>query len=127
MLYVCVFMDFVCRAIKTYFSYLPYAHSMEKVLIACCVLNGVKIGLFHGEIQKCVDDVKILKPHMFVSVPRIYNRIYDGIMMRVKGMKGFKAKMINRALRIKLENIRKGKGFKHGIYDRLVFKKFKPM
>jgi long-chain acyl-CoA synthetase len=41
---------------------------------------GGSIGFFRGDIQKFLkDDIKLLKPTIFVSVPRLYNKFADGI------------------------------------------------
>ncbi len=34
--------------------------------------------------QELLDDVLTLKPHLFVSVPRLWNRIYDRVMATIR-------------------------------------------
>ena len=58
-------------------SYLPAAHSFEKCLFATCLISGCKIGFYSGDPTKLLDDLKVLKPTLFPSVPRLFNRIYD--------------------------------------------------
>jgi long-chain acyl-CoA synthetase len=60
-------------------SYLPLAHSFEKVLFTAALLVGVSIGYYSGDPLKLLDDLAELKPHFFPSVPRLFNRIYDKI------------------------------------------------
>lgn len=60
-------------------SYLPLAHSFEQVLFIAAIVYGAKIGYFGGDVLKLTDDCQVLKPTLFPSVPRIYNRIYDKI------------------------------------------------
>lgn len=60
-------------------SYLPLAHSFEQILLVGSLMFGSKIGYFGGDVLKLTDDCQVLKPTMFPSVPRIYNRIYDKI------------------------------------------------
>jgi long-chain acyl-CoA synthetase len=60
-------------------SYLPLAHSFEQVLFCMCIIHGLKIGYFSGDVLKLVDDCMVLQPTMFPSVPRLYNRIFDTI------------------------------------------------
>jgi long-chain acyl-CoA synthetase len=40
---------------------------------------GMKVGFFSGDILKLTEDMGILKPTFFPSVPRLYNRIYGKI------------------------------------------------
>lgn len=62
-----------------YISYLPLAHSFEKVLFTMSLVVGVKIGFYAGNVLKLTDDCQVLQPTMFPSVPRLYNKIYDKI------------------------------------------------
>ena len=55
-------------------SYLPLAHIYERLNQHRAMWTGTQIGYFHGDIQGLSDDMKILKPTIFPSVPRIYNR-----------------------------------------------------
>jgi len=38
---------------------------------------GTGVGFYHGDVLSIMDDIAELKPTLFVSVPRLYNRIYD--------------------------------------------------
>lgn len=42
-------------------------------------LNGARIGFFQGDVKKLVGDIQELKPTIFVSVPRLLNRVYDKV------------------------------------------------
>jgi long-chain acyl-CoA synthetase len=41
--------------------------------------HGAQIGFFQGDVKKLVGDIQELKPTIFVSVPRLLNRIYDKV------------------------------------------------
>ena len=43
--------------------------------------HGCKIGLYGGDPKKLIDDMKILQPTLFVTVPRLLNRIYDKVLV----------------------------------------------
>ena len=78
-------------------SYLPMAHMMERcvqvhdshmqgshyygiVLIqATMFMCGAQVGLYQGDVKTLVDDIQALKPTLFVSVPRLLNRVYDRV------------------------------------------------
>lgn len=62
-----------------YISYLPAAHSFELGLFGMALLVGMKVGFFSGDILKLTEDMRILKPTFFPSVPRLFNRIYGKI------------------------------------------------
>jgi long-chain acyl-CoA synthetase len=40
----------------TMISYLPLAHSFEKVLFTLCLVKGVRIGYYCGDVLKLTDD-----------------------------------------------------------------------
>lgn len=65
-------------------SYLPLAHSFEKVLFTTCCISGMAIGYYSGDPLQLLDDLKELKPTYFPSVPRLFNRIYDKIQSGLK-------------------------------------------
>lgn len=64
---------------NTHISYLPLAHSFEKCLWAVGLSNGARVGFYSGDPLKLIDDMQVLKPTIFISVPRLFNRIYDKI------------------------------------------------
>ena len=62
-----------------YISYLPAAHSFEQGVFALSLIYGMKCGFFGGNVAKITEDIAILKPTLFTSVPRLYNRIYSKV------------------------------------------------
>lgn len=64
---------------ESYISYLPYPHSFEQCLLYLSIQRGCKIGFYQGDPLKLTEDCAILKPSLFASVPRIFNKIYDKI------------------------------------------------
>lgn len=48
--------------------------------MALTAIYGMAVGFYSGDPQKMVsDDIPLLRPTVWVSVPRLYNRIYDKI------------------------------------------------
>lgn len=74
--------------------------------------------------MKLKDDLAILKPTVFVSVPRLYNKFYDAMRSKLSELTGCKGTLAKKALATKLENIEKGQ-YTHFLYDKLVFNKMK--
>lgn len=62
-------------------SYLPLAHMMERSVHVMVFMNGAKLGFFQGDVKKLVGDIQELKPTIFISVPRLLNRIYDKVTL----------------------------------------------
>ena len=68
---------------NVHISYLPLAHSFEKALFCVAISNGCSMGFYSGDPQKLLDDMQVLQPTVFISVPRLYSRIYDKITQGV--------------------------------------------
>jgi long-chain acyl-CoA synthetase len=77
-------MDVNCNETDSVISYLPLAHSFEKCVFCFTSANGCKYGFYSGDPLKLFDDLQVLKPTLFPSVPRLFNRIYDKIQAGVK-------------------------------------------
>jgi long-chain acyl-CoA synthetase len=64
---------------EVYLSYLPLAHIFERIVLALITNKSGRVGFYQGDTLKLMDDLAELKPTVFASVPRLYNRIYDKI------------------------------------------------
>jgi long-chain acyl-CoA synthetase len=71
------------------------------------------------------EDLAILRPTFLPSVPRLFNRFYDGMQAKVKELTGLKRVLADRAIASKLYYLENGGHTNHKVYDRLVFNKFK--
>ena len=40
---------------------------------------GGRIAFFGGDIKLLVKDIQVVRPTLFISVPRLLNRIYDKV------------------------------------------------
>ncbi len=81
------------------------------------------LGFHQGDALKIVDDLQSLRPTLFVSVPRLYNRIYDKITSGARDKGGLAAFLFQKALSAKLDGLRASGAVTHGFWDALVFKK----
>ena len=75
--------------------------------------------------MKLKDDLCELKPTIFVSVPRLYNRFYDGMMAKIKELKGMKSSLANKGLKSKLKRLQTTGDPTSPMYDKLIFNKFR--
>ncbi|EGR28828.1 hypothetical protein IMG5_168640 [Ichthyophthirius multifiliis] len=105
--------------------YLPLAHIMQRGLNIGSWYTGMKIAFFGGNIQKLKEDFQVIRPTVFVSVPRLFNRFYDLIQEQFKQQTGFANKLIENGINTKLENLKNTNSLKHYLYDTLVFNKIK--
>lgn len=44
---------------------------------------GGSIVYYSGDVQKIKDDLALVKPTVFVSVPRLFSRFYDAISKKL--------------------------------------------
>ncbi|XP_028108945.1 long chain acyl-CoA synthetase 6, peroxisomal-like isoform X1 [Camellia sinensis] len=107
-----------------YISYLPLAHIYERANQVTMAHFGVAVGFYQGDNLKLMDDMAALRPTLFCSVPRLYNRIYAGITNSVKTSGGLKERLFNVAYNAKKQSILSGKN-PSPMWDRLVFNKIK--
>jgi long-chain acyl-CoA synthetase len=60
-------------------SFLPWAHSFGLTCELHTLLSmGASIGI-NSAVDKLIDELSEVKPTILISVPRIFNRIYDGV------------------------------------------------
>lgn len=64
-------------------SYLPLAHMFERMVEVLVLMNGASTAFFRGDTLLLLEDIAAAKPTLFVSVPRLYNKIYDKILAGV--------------------------------------------
>ncbi|KAJ7954907.1 Long-Chain Acyl-CoA Synthetase [Quillaja saponaria] len=107
-----------------YISYLPLAHIYERANQIVVAYFGSAVGFYQGDNMKLMDDMATLRPTIFCSVPRLYNRIYAGITNAVKTSGGLREKLFNAAYNAKKQAILNGKN-PSPMWDRLVFNKIK--
>lgn len=106
-------------------SFLPLAHIMGRVIDACCMYGGAKIGYFRGDILLLLEDVAELRPTFFPAVPRLLNRIYAKLVASTIEAPGLVGALARRGVAAKMANLAAGKGVNHALWDRLLFNKVK--
>lgn len=83
-------------------SYLPLAHIFERIAQNGAFWVGGAIGFFRGDILTLVDDMKMLKPTAFISVPRLYNRFGSAIKANTVDAPGVKGALGRHVINSKL-------------------------
>jgi long-chain acyl-CoA synthetase len=64
--------------------------------------TGAAVGFYGGEVLKIMDDLALLKPTIFVSVPRLLNRVYEKVVLGVKEKPFWKRWLFSKGLNSKL-------------------------
>ncbi|KAG4972875.1 hypothetical protein JHK87_029696 [Glycine soja] len=110
-----------------YISYLPLAHSFDRVIEEIFIWHGASIGFCRGDVKLLIDDVGELKPTIFCAVPRELDRVYSGLTQKISSGGFLKKTLFNFAYSYKLNNMKKG--LRHGeaspLLDKIVFDKVK--
>jgi long-chain acyl-CoA synthetase len=104
-------------------SYLPLPHILEREFVYSMFASAARVVYFSGDVQKLKDDLAIVKPTVFVSVPRLYSRFYEVLKSKFNELQGWTKTALNYALNTKLENLEKTGTYKHRVYDRVFFQK----
>ena len=103
-------------------SYLPLAHIYQRCAEHGALSKGLGIGYFHGDVLGLVDDMKLLRPTAFNSVPRIYNHFGSAIRAATVDAPGMKGAIGRHVINSKLAAMKLPPGQatnKHFLYDRL--------
>ena len=84
--------------------------------------SGARIGYYSGDPLKLMEDLSVLRPTLFPSVPRLLNRVYDAVQTGIRGSK-IKSMMYNWAMSSKMKDIQKGIVRNDTMWDKIVFGK----
>merc|ERR1719361_166950 len=109
---------------KVHLSYLPLAHIMERAINLMALIRGSKIGFWRGDVDGLIDDMKVIKPPMFIGVPRIFQRIQDKVSKQIQDSSFIAQWLFRTAYRRKLDAML-NRQEPSKIWDRLIFNKIK--
>ena len=110
-------------------SFLPLNHIFERMVTYLYLFRGTSI-YYAESLETIGDNLKEVKPHMFTTVPRLLEKVYDRIMQKGAELKGIKKKLFFWAhgLAERFE-INTNQGFlynmKLGIANKLIFNKWR--
>jgi long-chain acyl-CoA synthetase len=86
------------------FSFLPLSHTLERIGMLAYLYNGCSIA-FAESMNTLLENLLEIRPHLMVSAPRIFEKIYAGVMNKVLSSPPLKKKVFFWALKV---------GKKHG-------------
>lgn len=110
-------------------SFLPLNHVYERMVCTLYLYKGISIYYAEG-LETIGDNLKEIQPQIFVSVPRLIERVYEKITATGEKLTGVKRKIFDWSLRIanKYEpNNKNGLWYniQHKIADKLVYSKWR--
>ncbi|KAJ2595380.1 medium-chain fatty acid-CoA ligase faa2 [Coemansia sp. RSA 1721] len=108
---------------STYLSYMSLVHIFDRFSIYQQMFDWVRVGFFSGDNTRILEDMQELRPTTVTLIPMILNRMYDNIASATLGAKGIKGWLSRKVFNSKLRRINNGKGFKHALWDRVLFSK----
>ncbi len=110
-------------------SFLPVSHIFERMMLYLYQYSGFSI-YFSESIDTIGSDLKVVKPYIITAVPRLLEKIHDGIIAKGNELGGIKKRLFNWALEIGYKYESDGKNGKK--YERnlararkLIFSKWK--
>lgn len=121
------------RAGQTALSFLPLSHSFERTVDYMYFHRGVTIA-YAESIQTVMANIRETQPHLFVSVPRIYEKLLAGIREKVAAAPALRRSLFQWAERVGRESLPhrlRGEkapglaGLRLALADRLVFRKIR--
>lgn len=74
---------------------------------------------------KLKDDLALVQPTIFLSVPRLFSRFYDVLQAKFKEVTGYTKTALDYAVRTKLNAVQTTGNYTHRVYDPIFFKKTK--
>ena len=101
---------------ERFFSYLPLAHIGERFFVEMGVLYSGGDVSFTESIEKFQENIRFVKPTIFLGVHRIWKKFQDGILGKLP------QKKLNLLLSIPIisglikKKVRKGLGFEHTVH-----------
>ncbi len=112
----------------TSLSFLPICHVFERVVNYALQFLGVSIYYSEG-FHKISENMNEVRPHIFATVPRILERVYDKIVAKGQALETFKKKIFFASLNHAEKYEFTGKNFFYktqlSLFDSLVFSQWR--
>ncbi|MFM7663189.1 MAG: AMP-dependent synthetase/ligase [Bacteroidota bacterium] len=109
-------------------SFLPLNHIYERMVTTIYLRKNISIYYAEG-IETIGDNLKEIQPQVFVSVPRLIERVYDKLLSAGDKLSGWKKKLFFASVDYALAFDPQHQSFigkiKRSIFDRLIYKKWR--
>jgi long-chain acyl-CoA synthetase len=81
-------------------SFLPWAHCFGQTCELHCMLSyGAAMGLAES-VSTLIDNLSEVRPTLLFAVPRVFNRIYDGVHKKMADASGLRPRLFARMLAV---------------------------
>ncbi|MHB8094293.1 MAG: AMP-dependent synthetase/ligase [Candidatus Aminicenantales bacterium] len=77
----------------TVLSFLPLSHVLERMVTFTYIYRGCSIG-YAESVETVAQNLLEIRPHIMVSVPRVFEKIYAKVMDNVLTSSGLKRKLV---------------------------------
>ncbi|KAI4301538.1 hypothetical protein L6164_034806 [Bauhinia variegata] len=110
-----------------YLSFLPLAHILDRAIEEYFFRKGASVGYYHGDLNALRDDLMELKPTLFAGVPRVFERVHEGIKKAVEELNPIRRTVFGWLYKYKLGWLNEGYKQKEAspLADLLAFRKVK--
>ncbi|XP_027934376.1 long chain acyl-CoA synthetase 1-like [Vigna unguiculata] len=110
-----------------YLSFLPLAHILDRTIEEYFFRKGASVGYYHGDLNALRDDLMELKPTLFAGVPRVFEKVYEGIKKAVEELNPIRRTVFGMLYNYKLGWMKKGYKQREAsrLADLLAFRKVK--
>ncbi len=110
-------------------SFLPLSHSFERMVDYCYFFRGVTIA-YAESVQSVAQNLLEVRPHVFVAVPRVYEKVMARVIENASASGGLKTKIFRWAVGVGRQSLPRrlsfqSAGVKTRIADKLVFSKIR--
>ena len=110
-------------------SFLPVCHVFERIILYLYQYCGVST-YFAESLELLTVNIKEVKPNIMTAVPRLYEKVYDGIIAKGESLKGIKKALFFWAVNLGLKFEPYGKNgllyqLKLSLARKLIFSKWK--
>jgi long-chain acyl-CoA synthetase len=115
-------------------SYLPLSHIAEQIMSIHCPITVGGAVYFAESIEKVPDNLKEVRPTLFLGVPRIWEKLHAGVSAKLGEATGAKRRLVDWAMGIgrRVTDLRMSGAqvplalrVQHRVAERLVFAKLK--
>jgi long-chain acyl-CoA synthetase len=108
--------------------FIPLAHVFARIIQVGCVINRVTMG-HSADVKNLLDDLGVFRPTFVLSVPRVFEKVYNGAVAKAREEGGAKARIFAAAEAVAVqysEALDRGSvpphiKLTHMLFDRLVY------
>lgn len=91
-----------------YLSFLPLAHILDRMIEEYFFHKGAAVGYYQGDINAIRDDLMELKPTLLAGVPRVFERVHEGILKALAELRPLRRMIFDFLYKHKLHWMRLG-------------------